>query len=295
MGWQDIESSIAAHASFDELWKEMREVYSDRPDGTISMWTGQLYRFAQVCSSGDYVLYYDPPRKTVRVCRVTSEPFYRDFETDIELDVWHCRQVEYPVEPILILDFYGPLKGKLLGPRLGFWELRDCFETIDALAQGKRPHVIAAPDAEIQTAYAHLRDLVTRRLEALDATDWESLVVDYLQAQGAHVNESEIGGSRPIIDVEARFDHGELGEEIWRVQVKRYQDQKVDWPQIESDLKLVGEPRFCYVSAFGFTPEAREKADAKDVLLLEGGDFALFVLGGKVRDSLKSKLSLPTL
>jgi predicted Mrr-cat superfamily restriction endonuclease len=120
MGWQDIEPSIATHASFDELWKEMREVYSDKPDGTISMWTGQLYRFAQVCSGGDYVLYYDPPRKTVRICRVTSDPFYRDFETDVELDVWHCRQVEYPVEPILIVDFYGPLKGRLLGPRLGF-------------------------------------------------------------------------------------------------------------------------------------------------------------------------------
>jgi hypothetical protein len=116
-----------------------------------------------------------------------------------------------------------------------------------------------------------------------------------LEAQGAHVNESEIGGSRPIIDVEARFDHGGFGEEIWRIQVKRYQDQKVDWPQIESDLKLVGEARFCYVSVFGFTPQARGKADAAEVLLLEGGDFALFVLGGQFRDSLKSKLSLPFL
>jgi predicted Mrr-cat superfamily restriction endonuclease len=295
MGWKEINPGIAAHPSREELWEQMRQKYPDGSLRTISNWTGQLYRFWQECSKDDYVLYYDPPRKSVQICRVVSGHFYRDFEMEANhnINIWHCHSVVYPVEPIPILDLYGPLKGRLLGPRLGFWELSDCFETVDALAQGRRPQLAAAPDPEIVAAYTRLRDLVTRRLEALNDIDWEWLVVDYVKAQGAHVNEAEIGGSRPIIDVEAKFDHGEFGDEVWRIQVKRYQDQKVDWPQIESDLELVGDSRFCYVSVFGFTPQARTKADAAEVLLLEGGDFALFALGGKVRDSIRSKLSLP--
>jgi predicted Mrr-cat superfamily restriction endonuclease len=228
---------------------------------------------------------------------VVSQLKRRVFETSDQTDIWYYRDVEYPIEPIPILDLYGSLKGKLLGPRMSFWELREAYQIIDAIAHGKKPHVLAAPDVEVKDAIENLRAVVNRRLEALQDRDWELLVVDYLKAQGAHVDESEVGGNRAIIDAEARFDHGDLGEETWRVQVKRYQDKKVDWPEIEHDLKRIGEARFCYVSVFGFTAEAIKEADVegRDVRLLKGDDFALFVLGGKVRDELKEKLSLPSL
>ena len=45
--------------------------------------------------------------------------------------------------------------------------------------------------------------------EALNELDWEWLVVDYLKAQGASVNERLVGGNRPIIDAEAMFDLGD--------------------------------------------------------------------------------------
>jgi hypothetical protein len=210
-----------------------------------------------------------------------------------ETDIWHFRRVEYVLEPIPILDFYGSLKGKLLGPRMSFWQLHAGYEIVDALVRGLKPHLLSAPDSDLQASYSQLRYLVAQRLEVLSAGDWELLVVDYLKAQGAHVNESEIGGSRPIIDVEAWFDHGEFGEEIWRVQVKRLQDQEVDWPQIEQDLNHIGEARLCYASAFGFTVQARQKADEQGVRLLEARDFALFVLGSKLRSYLRTKLALP--
>lgn len=296
VGWQDVKPTIVMHGDREELWRHVREVYagdSRVSDRTIGSWVGQIFRFARECSEGDYILYYDPPKKWVRICRVKSPCAYRDFDTGDRTDVWYFWRVEYPLDPIPILDFYGSLKGKLLGPRMSFWQLNNSYDIVDALVRGLKPHLLAAPDSELQAAYSHLRDLVSHRLEAFGEHDWELLVVDYLKAQGAHVNESEIGGSRPIIDAEARFDHGEFGEDVWRVQVKRLQNQEVDWPQIEQDLNRVGDARFCYVSAFGFTAAARQKAYDEGVRLLEGRDFALFVLGNKVRSDLQRKLLLP--
>ena len=295
VGWRQIDCEIVTKENRDAIWAHIRRVYpSDEVlDRTVSNWTGQLFRFGQECKEGDYILYYDPPNKHVRICRVGSSSKYRQFESENDTDIWHYRNVEYPIEPIPILDLYGSLKGKLLGPRMSFWELKGCYATIDAIVRGEKPHVLAAPDIELKVAYAELRRLVIRRLEALQDGDWELLVVDYLKAQGAHVDESDVGGNRAIIDAEARFDHGELGEEIWRVQVKRYQDRRVDWPEIEEDLKRIGDTKFCYVSVFGFTPRAIQDADRQGIRLLEGGDFTLFVLGGKVRDSLKEKIALP--
>jgi hypothetical protein len=82
--------------------------------------------------------------------------------------------------------------------------------------------------------------------------------------------------SQPIIDAEARFDRGELGEEVWRVQVKRLSNQAIDWPTIEEDYAHAGDARFCYGFVFGFTEEARRRATDEGVLLLEAGDFTRF-------------------
>jgi hypothetical protein len=60
----------------------------------------------------------------------------------------------------------------------------------------------------MQAIYEQLRNLVVQRLAALTDRDWELLVVDYLKAQGAHVDERRVGGNRPVIDVEAYFDQG---------------------------------------------------------------------------------------
>jgi hypothetical protein len=110
------------------------------------------------------------------------------------------------------------------------------------------------------------------------------------------VDERKVGGAGAVIDVEARFPRGELGEEVWRVQVKRYQDKQIDWPAIEKDFQHAGEDaKFCFVSVYGFTPEAEAKADEEGIRLMEVGDFTRFLLSGKVRDRLREKLALPNL
>jgi len=294
VGWETVDHSILVSGDRDRLWQHVHDMcgWYEGDRRAIGAATGQLYRFANECEVGDLVAYYDPPRKHVRIGRVLSEPLYRDFELDDDTDVWHFRRVELADRSFPILDFHGGLKGSLLGPRLSFWKLPDPNGVAEQLYLGQRPQ--AAADADVSSAYENLRSLLVRRAEELNADQWEWLVVDYLKAQGAHVDERRVGGSRPIIDAEARFDHGELGEEVWRVQVKRLRNQPVDWNMVDSDLRHIGEARFCFVSVFGFTPEARERAAEHDVLLLEAGDFARFLLSGKLRPRLREVLRLPS-
>jgi predicted Mrr-cat superfamily restriction endonuclease len=298
VGWKVVDANVLRAATRDQLRAHVTEqcpFYSTARERGNAV--GQLWRFGRECAIGDYILYYDPPNKQVRVCRVISDATFRDFDTDgpAAMDVWHVRRVEYPIPPIPIVDFYGVLKGRLLGPRSSFWEIRP-FSVVDQLGKGAYPNLIAASDPELSAAYQRVRDLLVKRAESLDEKDWEWLVADYFKAQGAHVDERRVGGAGAVIDVEARFPRGELGEDVWRVQVKRYQDRQIDWPAIEKDYEHAGDDmQFCFVSVYGFTPEARSKAEEQGIRLMEAGDFTRFLLGGKFRDRLRDKLALPNL
>ncbi len=294
IGWRMVDPRTVATATREQLWSHVKATCTFYKQAReVGRAAGQLFRFGQECKPGDHVLYYDPPRKGVRLCRVTSGPLYRDFDLDDRTDIWHHRKVEYPVGPIPVLDLHGSLKGGLLGPRMSFWDMGPVFDTVDQIARGQSPHLVAAPDPELEAAYGQLQTLVVRRAEALNEQDWEWLVVDYLKAQGASVDERLVGGNRPIIDAEAVFDLGEFGRRTWRVQVKRYQGRAVDWPEIEQDFRHAGDADFCFVSVFGFTDQARQKADEEGVRLMEAGDFVRFLLGGKLRERLRQKLRLP--
>lgn len=300
IGWKNVSPQVIVSGTREEIYDSLtvRPEYRENRS-SFGQWTGSLYRFGQVCKEGDYVMYYDPGQKRVQICRVLTAPQYRNFDleaqdvTGNEVDIWHYRKVEFATQPIPILDLYGALKGKLLGPRGTFWELHDEFSTIHQLSKGLLPHVLVASDPEIRETFARLRHLVVKRAETLNERDWELLVADYFKAQGAQVDDSAVGGSRGTIDVEAVFTHGEIPESVWRVQVKRLQNRPVDWAAIESDLQYIGDAQFCYVSVFGFTEDARRLAEEKGVLLREAEDFTSFLLSGKLRESIARKLLLP--
>ncbi len=296
VGWSNVDTEILRSATLDELRDHVRKTctwYKTERDRGFA--AGQLHRFARVCTVGDFVLYYDPPRRRVQIARVTSDMFRRPANLADEEDICQCRSVELLREPIPILDFYGGLKGRLLGPRMSFWQIHDAYEVVDRLARGVSPDGVADP--EIERSFQELRGLLLRRLEILNERDWEWLVVDYFKAQGAHVDERNVGGNRTIIDVEARFEHGELGAEIWRVQVKHWKSP-VDWASIEKDyLHAIadGEVRFCFVATSGFTDEARTRSDEEGIRLLDASDFIRFLLAGRARERLRVKLQLPAL
>lgn len=296
VGWKSVDPMVLATADREGLRAHISKscAFYKGEARAIGGAVGQLWRFSRECKIGDYVLYYDPPRKRVQVARVTSELKHREFEPDVDIDVWHYREVKLAPTPIAIVDFYGGLKGALLGPRMSFWDLRDRRGIAAQLFAGvKNPTTALAPDPKILETYHALRELLVLRLTQLDAADWERLVADYLRAQGAYVDEEKVGGSQAVIDIEARFERGELGDDIWRVQVKRLK-HAVDWELIEKDYVNAGEGvRFAYVSVAGFTPEARARASDEGILLLEAGDFMRFLLSGRLRPELRDRLQLP--
>lgn len=290
VGWKKVDPAVLLANDQGALRQHLRTLYAYDARALGSAF-GQLWRFAHECRVGDYVFYYDPPRRLVQVARVTSDLERRGSEGDVDIDIWLCRRVELGVTPFKIVDFYGGLKGRVLGPRMSFWELRGAA---DVAAQLFTEGVVRrGEDAELTAAYESLSRLVLRRMECLDASDWEWLVTDYFIAQGAHVDERQVGGSQATIDLEARFDHGELGEEVWRVQVKRL-STVVDERAVKHFVEHVGDcDRRAFVSARGFTDAARLRADEDDVTLMEAQDFTRFLLSGKIRPRLREKLQLP--
>lgn len=292
IGWEMVDAKIIRGKSYEEIRKYISGISGLFTDDKrrVGSDTGNIFRFTHECKIGDYILYYDPPKKHVRICRVTSEPLYRNFDpAQKDIDIWHYRKVEYPVAPISILDFDGRLKGGLLGPRMSFWKISEDSEAVEENIKGNSS---GKADQKISDAYNSLNELLINKSLLLTAEDWELVVADYLEAQGAHVR-GKVGGNQPIIDVEATFNRGELGIEVWRGQVKYYRSQKVDWPEIERDFNVAGENvKFFFASVAGFTEEAISKASDEGIRLFEAGDFTKFFLSGKLNERLRRKLGL---
>jgi hypothetical protein len=108
------------------------------------------------------------------------------------------------------------------------------------------------------------------------------------------VDERSIGKNRSVIDFEAVFEHGDIPESVWRVQVKRYQGKQVGWNEVSQFADHAGDADLCFVSVFGFDEEATEKADSAGILLLQAQHFSDFILKGSLRESLSIKLSIPS-
>lgn len=288
VGWCEVDLGEVEADDEQLLRKHLRDVYGP---GFPSGWPGALRRFVNVCQSGDYVVYYVPQRKSFVICQVDGPASKRTTEVENDIDIWITRGATV-LNEIPVVEFFAPLKGRVLGPRMSFWQLHDEGETLAILAAGGDPLRIGAPDPQVLAALRTLQELATTRLHALDDRDYELLTADFFRAQGAEI----VGrtGAAAVIDVHARFARGSIGPDDWFVQVKRYQDQAIGVQPIEELVAHAGESgHVCFVSAFGFTSEARRFADAAGVHLLEASDFVPLALAGGLRAELQRKLGLP--
>lgn len=288
VGWGDVDLGVVEADDEAQLRTHLASVYGpDYPSG----WPGALRRFVNACRIGDFVTYYVPQRKSFVICRVIGPALKRTTDVDDDTDIWITREVETLCETGVV-DFFAPLKGRVLGPRMSFWQLHGEAETLATLATGGDPLRLGAPDPVVVASLRTLRDLATTRLHALNDKDYELLAADFFRAQGAEIV-GEVGADA-VIDVHARFARGALGSDDWLVQVKRFQDAPVGVGLVEEFVAHAGESgRLCFVSAFGFTAEARRFADSASVYLLETSDFVPFALSGGLEARLERKVGLP--
>jgi len=292
LGWRMIDHDVLATGSSDELWAHVKERcpwYSSTT--AISQARGQLWRFARECEVGHIVVYYDPSRKDAVFCRVDGDVERRsDEDGDPTVDIWFMRRVTI-LRRIPVLNLHGTVKGRLLGPRMSFWRLRPAQLVSELAEHGTAIH----RDEEVEEAFAALVDIVARRATQLNDRHWEAVVANYFRAQGAQIP-GRVGGNQAVVDVEAHFPRGALGLETWRVQVKRFTNRPVDALEILRDYENSGDcDRFGYASVFGFTDEARERADEANIRLWEPKDFAIFLLSERVSENLREQLGFPAL
>ncbi len=176
---------------------------------------------------------------------------------------------------------------------MSFWEIVP-HDAIERIAAGDSP-ILGAADPELEAAYASLKDVVLKRAESLNERDWEWLVVDYFLAQGARVDETKVGGSRAIIDAEAVFAHGDLGTEVWRIQVKRTKTDRSIGQLFARILSTLALTLGFAMSRYMGSLRRRARADEEGIHLMEAGEFTRFLLSGMYRDSIAEKLRLPRL
>lgn len=297
VGWKEIDLSIAKSGKKEALKNDLRSTsYYKNNDKAVGIACGNLYRFCYECSVGDYILYYDPSNKRVRIAQVVSEAKRRNFDLSDDTDIWLYREVIYPDAVALgipIVAFDGSLKGSLLGPRGTFWSMD--YKRVSLLALGQKPHFDGASAEDLKSTQEKLWELIMKRASFLNETDWEKLVADYFRGLGAHIG--KVGGSQAVQDFEAVFCKGSQLEQKWRVQVKRYQDKKASWKEVSRFIEHVSDDNvsICFVSVYGFESKANEMADSheiQNIKLLQMEDFFQFILSGKYDPGLAEKMGI---
>ncbi len=296
IGWNSVPAELMKSNNKDEIVQFLMEFYPTRKKAGIA--ASQLTRFYHSINVGDYILYYNPPKKNVTIAKVESAASYRDFDLHKkDSDIWHYRKVSYPCPPIPITRFDAVLKWSLLGPKLSIWNIEQDSKRVDLLAQGLDPKQLEVPDIDISNAHEKLSELISKRLQSLDEIDLELLVSDYFEFSGLKVIGS-VGGNRTLIDVEGQLGCGAF-EERWVAQVKRRQNSKIDWPEIVDYFEKSDYDNFCFVSLFGFTDRAHEENDnfhdddknrLSNIVLLEAKDFVDMVITRKCSEKILKKI-----
>jgi predicted Mrr-cat superfamily restriction endonuclease len=121
VGWGDVDLDVVEADDEQRLRKHLGDVYGA---GFPSGWPGALRRFVNLCAPGDYVAYYVPQRKSFVICEVAGPASKRTTEVEDDIDIWITREVTR-LNEIPVVAFFAPLKGRVLGPRMSFWQLHD--------------------------------------------------------------------------------------------------------------------------------------------------------------------------
>jgi predicted Mrr-cat superfamily restriction endonuclease len=293
LGWPDINLEKALKGDLEGLKEDLRKAYPQDKPRQIGSSAGILFSFAYKAQPDDFVWHYDPNSGLAYLSKIKSAAKERDFALSEEaVDIWHVREVELgPSMPLGHL--HGDIVASLRFPKLSFWSMNYIHQETERIWDSKSALGISPSETvAFKNAYVELTRLMQKRIRVLDYKDWEILIKEYLEKQGGKII-GLVGSNREGIDVEALFSRGLLPPSRVRVQVKRYTDMQVDWPEIEEYVNRYGEASdFVFVSAFGFTPEAKKKADEENVVLLDDKDMSRFLLANESASELDQKLGV---
>lgn len=248
----------------------------------------RLRRFCQDVEINDYVIYYNPRKKTFSLCRVLGEAQHRDFDLDNDIDIWNYRKVR-KIKEINYLDFPGLLKWSVLGPRMSFWRIENSDAEknyADCLAHDK--DFFERENKEFNEIFVKIKEIVLKKMQDLQEGDFEKLLFDLMEFQGIKCS-CDVGKSQAIIDV---YGTGPFGQK-WYGQAKKRLGKKASGNEVRKFVAAVDDNYGIFASFDGFDEEAQKVAgEHENILLLDKEDFVDLILSGKISDDLKIRLKL---
>lgn len=272
IGWVDI-GSLDDLTGRDEIAAALNSVWPDWKPRTLSMNTGQLFRFRNEIKTGDRVVTYDPSRRQYLLGTVSGD--YR-FDESVDELYANVRPVNWDGEvsrdllSVSSKNSLGAISTLFLIPDHAAADLERALKTgapaEEDSAAGKDEET-GAEEELFKDIRLRSVEIIKDRVVALDWKQMQELVAGLLRAMSYKTRVSPLGPDRGK-DIVASPDG--LGFESPRIVVEvKHQKGTIGAPEIRGFLGgRHADDKGLYVSTGGFTKEARYEAERANIPLM---------------------------
>ncbi len=273
IGWQEV--GDLTEATSRESVRALYEVaYPEDSPGKAANCVGILYKFRATLRQSDRIVTYDPDARLYHIGEVTSDYLFSSSEVGPE---WpHVRRVRWLGK--VSRDGLSPPTRNTLGSTLTLFSINEdaAAELLAVLGGTAQPSATPASVAKEELSSlkedesAKALELIKDKIVALSDREAEELVAALLRAMGYRARVTPVGPDRGV-DVQASPDGLGLEEPRIKAEVKHRAKTAMGAQEIRSFLGALRQgDRGLYVSAGGFTKEARYEAERSSVPLTLG-------------------------
>lgn len=259
IGWGKVDG-LKEGMSKEAIAKRIRETWPDNNKFKVANAAGQIHRFLNEISPGDWIVTYDSSRRVYHIGEVASGP--RSVTDGIE-GLRHQRGVDWRAE-VPRDELSVPTKNTLGAIQTLFLLSDSARDELLRLTKGKpaEPAQDAEEDEEqlLDSIRSQSKEFIKDRISRLDPYELQDLVAGLLRAMNYKTRVASPGPDRGI-DILASPDGFGLEQPRIVVEVKH---RKGTMGAQEIRTFLGGrhkDDKGLYVSTGGFTKDARYEAD----------------------------------
>ncbi len=258
IGWVEM-GDLTGLTTRSQFKQRYEATHAEDSQSRIPVNAGQIYRFARVMKTGDYILTYIQATRIMLIGTITSEYIYDKAVFSKEYP--YVRRVKW-IEKVS-RDAFSESARNSMGSVLTVFNLDNHIEEIHAIATGKKKQLDIEEVAEEAPSFyedvkSKANELISDHISHLDGYQLQDLVAALFRAMGYHAISSPPGRDR---GVDIMITHDPLGLEGLRIeaQVKHWK-ASVSSSDMRSFLGTLRNDHGVFVSTGGFTSEAQSEA-----------------------------------
>lgn len=279
IGWSDL-GKLDNNLNYDELKKQLKEIYFDWTNGALGQSAGQIWRFYHEFNVGDKIVTYDSSSRLYYIGEILSDYIYDESDKDYP----HTRSVEWQDFGIDRDDLTSPTKNTL-GSTLTIFELNESIynEMIEAypgymseeeseeLARMIDQHEHAEEQQYLKTlkedAIGKSMEFIKDMISTLAWDQLEHLTSGLFKAMGYKIRMTSRGSDLGH-DILASPDGLGLTEPRIKIEVKKRTTSKIGAPEIRSFVGgLRTNEKGVFLCTGGFSKEARYESERANFAL----------------------------